>query len=194
MLGESQSRAQLAEAAQALGQDETALRQLERARALAEQADNPAWQATLLGVLGGAYTRAGLLDQAEQSLYEGLQLAKKNGESSIEASLLNNMGNLRSAQGRDSEAIGYLLQSQRMAQQAGNHGLAARSAMNAADLSIEKRSCRMQSSIWMLQQMRHGSWLPSHDKTYLLIRNGRILMRIGEQQPALQQATYAEGT
>ena len=76
--GESRSSAQLAEATLALGQDETALMQLEHARALAEQVDDPAWHATLLGVLGGAYTRAGLLDQAEQSLYDGLQLRKRH--------------------------------------------------------------------------------------------------------------------
>lgn len=188
--GESQSRAQLAEVAQALGQNEAALEQLEHARGLAEQAEDPAWHAALLGTLGGAYTRAGLYEQAEQSLYEGLQLAKNNHANRVEASLLNNLGNLRSAQGNESEAIGYLLESQRKAQQAGSHGLAARASLNVADLLLDAGRFQDATRSLDIAADETRQLADSHDKTFLLIRNGRSLMRIGEQQPPLQSQTY----
>lgn len=185
---EAQSRAlaHAAESDQALGLHALAIEQLERAQALMQGATPDAWQATLQGALGAAYTVTRSWDEAEQSLDAGLMLARRVNAPAVEAAILNDFGNLRNARGQYGAALDSYEACLRIAKRSDNHALAARAAVNAGAMAIETAQFPQAEAYLATAVSETGQLADSHDKAYLLIRVARLQTRLAEQLPDRQ--------
>jgi CHAT domain-containing protein len=187
-LGQSRALSRAAEAQQALGQNQTAIKLLEQALQAASAAGQDAWRATLQAALGAALLQAGSMPEAESQLQAALELARAGGARQVEAAALNNLGNLQQAQGRDADAMRNYTRSVELAAQDDKHALAARAADNAAELHLQQENhaaAREQLDV----AARHARQLPNnHDKAYLLIRTAQLYRKLVANDDKLQQA------
>ena len=95
---------ELSQAYQAVGLNKNARESLEEALILAENSGNRHHQAIVLAHLGNQHTLLGNQHQAEQELLRSLRLSKGLDKPGLEASILNNQGNLLLAGGHAAPA------------------------------------------------------------------------------------------
>jgi tetratricopeptide (TPR) repeat protein len=176
----------LVQAYQAVGHYKEAVRSLEVAMQLAEQAQDQARTATVLGSLGNLYVTTGPPETAERYLRQGLGLARAAGRSGLAAAILKKLGNLFTTQHRYPEAIGAYTESLQLAQQIGDSSLAARVLANAARASLHLGSsqtakAQLERAVEQLQSVDD-----SHDKAYTLLTVGLGYRDLRPQLPDSQ--------
>ena len=158
----------------ALGRNPAAVEKLERALAL-----KPGEPLTveLQAKLGTAYLASGRLPEAERSLGAAIDNARKAKRPEVAAAALNDLGNLRAAQGRFADAQGFY----REAAMLGDKALAARASTNLARALADdgKRAEALGMLPALTSELRA---LPaSRDKAYGLVSVGRLYVRLGDR-------------
>ena len=86
----------------------------------------------MLGALGNLYIATGPEDAALKNLTEGLRVAKELNNQDLSATILNNLGNLLTAQKKYAEAIAAYNESATLAKSRNNRVLAGKALINAA--------------------------------------------------------------
>ena len=164
---------QAAQADLAVGRNPAAVEKLERALALKP---DEGLAAELQARLGTAYLASGRLPEAERSLGAATDNARKAKRPEIAAAALNDLGNLRAAQGRYGDAQGFY----REAAKLGDKALAARASTNLARALADdgKRAEALGMLPALTGELRA---LPaSRDKAYGLVSAGRLYVRLGD--------------
>ena len=182
-LAESHARARLAEVRQAQGQYRLSVTELKSALALVEHPRRPGWQAVILGQLGGVRIALGERIKARESLAAGLVLAKQTGDVETEAAILNNIGNLYSAQNQYVDALNLYRKSLEIAEKAGLQVLTARAAANAAAASLALKQFEQTQAASKSALDATRKLADSHDKTYLLIRVAQTQRKLASMSP-----------
>ena len=157
----------------AVGRNPAAVEKLERALALKP---DEGLAAELQARLGTAYLASGRLPEAERSLGSATDNARKAKRPEIAAAALNDLGNLRAAQGRYGDAQGFY----REAAKLGDKALAARASTNLARALADdgKRADALGMLPALTGELRA---LPaSRDKAYGLVSAGRLYVRLGD--------------
>ena len=126
----------LSEAHQSLGRNRTAAIQLDQAKALAADTDDPLLPIRILWRTGGLYQVAGQHAEAERSLQEALRRAKTLSLVASAAAIVNDLGNLAASQGKFADALAFYNESFLMAQAAQTKPLAAIALTNGARVSV----------------------------------------------------------
>ena len=171
---EAQALLQAAQTDLALGRNPAAVEKLERALGLAR---GEALAAEVQASLGAAYLASGRLAEAERSLTAAIEGARER--PTIVAAALNDLGNLRAAQGSYDEA--QSLYRQAMAAAGTNKALAARAGTNLARALVDgrRRAEALGLLSWVAGQLRE---LPaSRDQAYGLVSVARLYARLGER-------------
>src|SRR5262245_24190915 len=132
----------LSEAYQSLGRYRTAGIQLEQAKALAADTDDPLLSIRILWRTGRLYHAAGQHAEAEESLREALQRAKALSLTASAAAIVNDLGNLAASQGKFADALVAYTESFNTAQTAQVQPLAAVALTNAARVSVPLQQYR----------------------------------------------------
>ncbi len=117
---------------------------------------------------------AGEVQTAQDYLQESLNLARELDHSVLEATILNNLGNLLGSQGDDLKALQHYQESASLAQARSSWALAGRSRVNAAMAAV--RLARYAEAEVLLGQALTlvGRATPSHDQAYDLINIGLV--------------------
>jgi CHAT domain-containing protein len=126
----------LSEAYQSLGRNRTAAIQLEQAKALVADTDDPLLSMRILWRTGSLYQAAGQPAEAERSLLEALRRAKTLSLAASGAAIVNDLGNLAASQGKFADALTAYTESFQMAQPAQVQHLMATALTNAARVSL----------------------------------------------------------
>ena len=180
-LESSRSHAQVAESLQLLGKQAKAIAEYRQALALAEQGADPAWQALLLGQLGGALLTAGQLDEAETVLNRGLENAKSLNDAGLQASLTNNLAHLLKARGDTAGALSRFRECFLLARRAGNPALQAKASLGAAETLLASGQDAGNVEILLDQAWQAASSLPpSRSRAWLAIHNAQALQKLAE--------------
>ena len=126
----------LSEAYQSLGRNRTAAIQLDQAKLLAADTDDPLLPIRILWRAGSLYQAAGQHAEAERSLSDALRRAKTLSLPVSAAAIVNDLGNVAASQGKFAEALASYTESFQMAQAAKVQSLAAMALANAARVSV----------------------------------------------------------
>ena len=172
----------LGQACHALGQRQLAMESLEKALALAQA---PERRMRIKAALGAVSTFSRRDERAGQLLQESLEEARELGATDAAASILNDLGNLRAAQGRTGEAVRAYEES---AEKAAGPQLKAKALANLAAAKPDRQAATQAN-----RRASHAlAKLPdSHEKAALLLTIGRTWLRsqeAGEAQGAWRQA------
>jgi len=164
----------LAGAYQSIGQQRTALRSLEDALVLAGQTGDRSQWLRVQNRLGAALTLTRELDRADAVLREALETSRALKDTIREGEILNDLGNLRSAQGNDAAALGFYEQSVGLARQVDDSWLAAQALCNSAAAAARSgQSSRVDDLT--VQALREIDRLDaSHARAFLLLTVGQI--------------------
>ncbi len=173
-----QSRALVsaARAAESLGQTKRALQLLELALALAQQAADSQWQATVMAQLGHTYLTARQLDAASTHLTKARELTKDVASPALAATLLNDLGILAALQNRPEEALTHFTDTVQLAQQAGLSLVALHARLNAARTSLQLNQ-PTNSRIWVDQALEQADALPASREKSIALMNIGLLYR-----------------
>lgn len=180
---------QLTDAQQALGQSRNALATLRAAQPLAEQLDDPARRAAVLGGLGKTLWLTGAADDARQQLESSVSLARQANAPQIAAASLNHLGNLLAEQGDPRAARAAYQDSLNLARQAQDPTLVATVLLNTARLAVRDRDPRTAETL-LAEAARLVQALPdSHDKAFHLLAIGQLRRELpGASAPQRTQA------
>src|SRR5262249_6202265 len=121
---------------------------------------------------GNAYLATGPLENAFQSLNEALGIAKQLQNPELSAAVLNDLGNLFTAQKRYAEALAAYRESVTLAKTAGHHTLAVRAQINAATASLQNGQYHDAQALVDKAADEIQNVEPSHDTAYGLITIG----------------------
>jgi CHAT domain-containing protein len=132
----------LSEAYQSLGRNRTAGVQLDYAKALVADTDDPLLPIRILWRTGSLYQAGGQYEEAERSLLNALQRAKTLSLAASAAAIVNDLGNLAASQGKFADALASYRESFDMAQAAGVQPLAAMALANSARVSVPLKQYR----------------------------------------------------
>ena len=162
----------LSEAYQSLGRNRTAAIQLEQAKAIAADTDDPLLSIRILWRTGSLYRIAGQHAEAEKSLQEALQRAKAQSLTASAAAIVNDLGNLAASQGKFADALAAYNESFNKAQTAQVKPLAAMALTNGARVSVPLKQYResktkLDQATGMLRTLE-----PSHDQVSSFITVG----------------------
>jgi CHAT domain-containing protein len=142
---------------------------LEQAVAIAGKSGDT--DATLLATsrLGAVCVRVRQLDRAESLLLDSLQKAHTANNTGMSAAILNDLGTLRAAQAKDTEALVAFRDSIAQSRKTGNHLLTAQALCNAAKVAARLNDMTdaqrlNQESIAAINQLGTSS-----DKAFLLV-------------------------
>ncbi|MGH7232291.1 MAG: tetratricopeptide repeat protein, partial [Nitrospiraceae bacterium] len=163
---------QEAQAAQALGQVQPALQDLELALSLVQQVDDPVLMATVFGSLGHVYLANRQTDAAAHYLDQALEIARQLNQPALKAAVLNEIGILQAMETHYQEALAAYGESVSLADEAGHKTLAVRARLNAARAAIQfarhaEAKARLDEAAESLQGVA-----PSHDKAAALVNLG----------------------
>jgi CHAT domain-containing protein len=181
---ESEALARRAEGYQALGQLQLALDDLRHALALAERGGERLRTASIKSSLGSAYLLLGEKARAREYLTASIAQAREAGSTRVVAAGLNNLGNLLTSEGKHGEALAAFEESARLAEQDGDHLLAAKAWLNAANATLQQGNPEKVKG-WL-----DAAWIAidglgdSHDKAYALIVIGQLYRRLPPSIPA----------
>ena len=181
---------QLAEAYQALGQPRNALAALEPARRLAEQTDDQARLAAVLGGLGNTYGLMGASDTARSYLERSIALARQAGDTRSAAQSLNNLGNLLASQGNYSAARTHYEESLALAREHRDQALLARVLTNRAKAALEGKDPRRVEPLLNEALQATRALGDSHDKAYGLIALGQLYRTLPAAQDRSRALSY----
>ena len=184
----------LSEAYQSLGRYRTAGIQLEQAKALAADTDDPHLSIRILWRTGSLYQAAGQHAEAEGSLKEALQRAKTLSLAASAAAIVNDLGNLAASQGKFADALAAYNESFHMAQAAQVQPLAAIALTNGARVSVPLQQYRESKTKLDQAAVMLRALDPSHEQVSSFITVGltyaKLRASLAEQKTALTLATY----
>ncbi len=181
----------MSQAYQALGYTRKSLSRLDQALALARQSGDRLQVAEMLGALGNLYLATGELEPASQYLHDGLKAAQDLDYIALAAHLLNNLGNLSSAQDAYEEALDYYRGSLPLAIQA-ETPMVARALINAAQAALHlDQEAQAKSHLEQARQQLRG--LPaSHDKAESLLSLGQTYNTLRSHLPEARQVLLVQ--
>ncbi len=173
-----------AEAYQALGRYPRALEHFKNALVLAETDEDIINQASLSGSIGSVYLLTGSLQQAEVFLNQSLEQARQAGNAPIEATTLNNLGNLYDAQGLSSRSVSSYKKAAQLAHQNSLPALEAKILTNLATAS-QKSGEQVQAFKHLQKALEITQTLDdTYPTSFDLISIGQGLYRTGKQLSA----------
>lgn len=132
----------LSEAYQSLGRNRTAAIQLDQAKTLISDRDDPLLSIRTLWRTGSLYQAGGQYADAELSLQEALRRVKTLSQPALTAAILNDLGNVAASQGKFAAALASYHDSFQTAQAVPAKLLAATSQVNAARVSLPLKQYR----------------------------------------------------
>lgn len=163
-----------AQAAQALGQTKQALLQLDLALVLSQHSGDHLVMAGVLAHLGRTYLAARQLDEAAERFTQALDIARRQGSSSLAAATLNDLGVLQALRRQDRDALASFQESTMLAQDAGQPLVAITARINAARAALRLEEPQ-NSRLWLDQAFDQIRELPpSYDKAVGLINIGLV--------------------
>ena len=175
--------AQAATARQGLGQYQSAVKQLQQARTLADTAGDRGLYASLTQQLGAALLQLPDPAVAEPLLREAMQLARTLKNTRLEATVLDSLGALEQLKGNTATALEHYTRCLTLAGKDGDSALLARAAANAGQLDLDTKNYQ-HADARLAQAQTTVSLLPdSHDKAYLLIRIARLQQQLAAALP-----------
>ena len=173
----------LAQTDQLTGQFRKALEILERALAMANEQRDKRQIAAVENGIGNARLGLGHLELANNHLQAALALAIETKAQDIAASVLNNLGNLYTAQSKNAEAAATYRESATKATHAGNMMLAATAAINGA--TSAQRDGKHAEAVRLLataiKQLHHTE--DSYAKASNLINAGLCYAALHQNRP-----------
>jgi len=177
----------LSEAYQSLGRYRTAGIQLEQAKALAADTDDPLLSVRILWRTGSLYQAAGQHAEAEGALKEALQQAKTLSLTASAAAIVNDLGNLAASQGKFADALASYTESFQMAQAAQAKPLAAIALTNGARVAVplqqyHESKTKLDQATGMLRALE-----PSHEQVTSFITVGSTYAKL--RAPLVEQKT-----
>lgn len=176
-----ESLIKLSRSYQSLGQYNEALACLEDALPLTEASED---KTSILCIMGSIYTSIAQFTKAEDLLQKGLDLAKNvQGENSLTSRLLNNLGNLRTAQDNYAEAITNYNSSISLAKSTGNVQLLARVQANCAKAHLLNNGYKMAIELLNSSLKKHLELNNSHNKAFGLVNLGQSYVNISKENP-----------
>ena len=169
---------QQANAYQVLGQHPCSLEILGRARELALKINDHVCLAAISGSQGNANLSIGAVKEARRYLEESITIAHEAGIIEIEASGLNNLGNLLTVQKEYGEALDAYDKSINLSRNTGNQVLFAKTSINAARAAVQWRNPRevetyLEAALAQVRKLDN-----SHDKAHGLVALGQIARKI----------------
>jgi CHAT domain-containing protein/lipopolysaccharide biosynthesis regulator YciM len=174
----------LATAYQALGQQRRAVQILETAAQIAGKSGDRKSLTLVKSRLGAALLLTLQMDRAEPLLRDSLKLAREHNDSQMAAAILNEIGNLQSAQQKHSEAISSFRESAELAGESnlllGAQALCNAAATAARATNFDRAENLNAQALKAIQRLE-----ASHDKALLLITAAQTDRSI--------QATGSEG-
>jgi CHAT domain-containing protein len=175
----------------ALGAYDLAIQDLLEAQAVAGQAGDDRRRTLILGSLGDAYLAAGQPRASERALQDGLDLARKTGQTALEPALLNSMGNLQLAEDDPAAALDSYRQSAALAARAERPEVVASAAINGARVLVGEGDAAGAAE-WLARAQTALARVPaSGAKAMQLLAAGRQLAAIeavGRAQEAYREA------
>ena len=191
----SLAHAQTAESLQQLGRRALVIDEYRQALALAEQGTDRAWQALLMGQLGGALLTAGQLDEAGKVLREGLASAASLGDAGLQASLGNNLAHLLRAQGDIPGSLAQFREAAKLAASVNNQTLLAKSSISAAETLLASSGDSAEAQALLEQGGATAARLPpSRGSASLLVRNAQALRQLADVSSNKTQLLYSAAT
>jgi CHAT domain-containing protein len=163
----------LAGACQSLGQQRRAVQILETALGQSEKTGDPALTTLVKSKLGGALVMTQETQRANALLQEALTAARAEKDSALTAAILNDLGNAQVSDQKVSEALKSYEESSRLAQEAGNVGLAAQSLCNAAAAAVRAGDFTKADELNARAISATERLDASHAKAFLLLTAGQ---------------------
>jgi len=190
----SRARTQLAQAYQSLGQFSEALKNLELALTAAKSSADSVQIADVLGRLGDLYVATGPVDTAQKYLNEGLRLAKELSNQDLShdlsAIILNNLGNLLTAQKKYPEALAAYSESAALAKGRNNASLVTRAMINAATASIQNKQVKEAKALLDGASEQIEALEPRSDKATGLINMGLAYLGLRASLPDSKDSLF----
>ncbi|WP_286820197.1 CHAT domain-containing protein [Desulfobacter sp. UBA2225] len=172
---------QQANAYQALGQHPYSLEILDRARELALEINDQACLAAISGSQGNACLSIGAVKEAKRHLDESIAIARETGTIDIEASGLNNLGNLLTLQQEYGEALDAYDKSINLSRETGNQALFVKTLINAARAAVQWRNPREMETYLELALTQVRKLENSYDKAHGLVALGQMAREIASE-------------
>lgn len=195
--GQLDALLQLADAQQALGHVRDAMITLRKAQILAEQLDDPARQAAVLGAQGKAEWLTGSPENARRSLDRSIDLARQAHAPLVEAANLNHLGNLLADQDEFAAAHAAYQDSLNRTRQTGDEALRVTVLLNDARLA-QRTGDHRRAETQLTEAARALQTVPdSHDKAFQLLTLGQLRLdqpnaSAAQRQQAAQEFMAAE--
>lgn len=168
-----------AEAYQAAGRIDPALRDFHAALALAQDGGEEAQVALASGGLGNAYWLRGANALAQTHLEGSIAQARRAGRPDIEALGRIGIGNLLDGEGDSTGALTAYREGESLARRAGNDALIVQAATNAARSALALGDRELARSMLSAADEHCHRMKPSTDKAYALIAIARLTQRGG---------------
>ncbi len=174
----------------AQGKFPTAIEHLGSAVQLAETLDDDARRIAVHNDLGAVLTLTRDLTQAQSHFDQCLALVTQDEDDSAMGSILNNMGNLATAQGMHGEALQFYKRSAEIAERVGHGILSAQALVNAAMAAAASEKFQEAHDLDTQALSRLQNLPQTHDRANLLITIGSTEQRLLRQ---LSPERRAEG-
>jgi len=174
----------LAESFYYLGQYPKALITLKVALQHCEQLATCGEQPTILGRLGNGHFALGHADQAITHLESALALARNNNRPAVTAALLNDLGNVLTAEHRNAEALAAYTECLLFANAASDEPLAITALINSAKAWAQENEPQEASARLSLAMTRAHQLEPSHQKAVALVNIGIAYRDLHRAEPS----------
>jgi CHAT domain-containing protein/Tfp pilus assembly protein PilF len=186
----SEALIQLAQAFRSLGQYRDALKNLESALAIADAAGDHAQTALAMATLGDVYIATGPAEVAQKYLQEGLRRAKELNNDGLSATILNNLGNLASAQKKYPEALSFYKESASLAKLGKTPPLAVTATINAATASINYKQPKEAKALLDAAADQIQSLVPTREKAMGLMNIGLAYFNLRSSFPETKESLF----
>jgi CHAT domain-containing protein len=183
--GQCDALLNLAEAQQSIAKYRDAGQSLTDAAAVADRLNDRSRVLLVLDHRGALFTLTRQFDSADSFLTRAVSIARDAKDSDAMATSLNDLGNLRWAQGNDDAARDAYQQSADAALKAGNSLAAVRATANAASVEARAGTDPAKAADLARTALDQAGALPDgHEKATILLSIGRAFEEIGKPKTA----------
>jgi CHAT domain-containing protein len=169
---------------QNVGQHQNAIAALQAAMPIAEALEDRRTQLVVMARLGQSFAQSGTPADAEHWLSKAAEMAAAENQPQVEASALNNLGNLLVAGARYPEAISSYRKTLTIAQGAGLPGLVSQASANAARAAFAMDNVELARQFIKAALQAARTLEPSRESAYLLINIATLQLDIHTGNPA----------